>query len=751
MKTFFQKNKKFLIFSLLILIFLEIFLFNFNSFRLFLGNYSYKKYLPEDIKMNNIVHLTETNNYIAFDNNSYFEIENIKTEIATLYINISKSKDFKISNVFPMQLYYTDENSDEYRCLPTKNVVQNIEKSKYLTCYFCGKSEKVRINFNFQAYEDPLTVDGTPVFISNVVDDKNSDYTFYPFKIDSIEINKPVPFDFNIFRLFLLFGIILFIKITFNYLNTNVYKNNSMTPFAKNIFTYTIIIAIYVLLFINILHIFNPDNDFYSTYYVDAILNGDLNLHIPKSNHLVTLNNPYDLSERLMVENDLSNKARENIYKLIENYQQESSLEKRISYEESIKIALNNFYLDNSVFLWDAVYYDNEYFVYFSILPILLFYLPFKLISGLYLSHSIVVFLCGAIVIFILYKILDLLCKMYFPNISISMFLYALLFLICGSGIFILSSRQLFYESCMITGIMFGLLGFYMTLKLQNVIKKPLYETLYFFLGALFFALAVACRPSYLIYSILFIPVLYKYFLKKDALINKKKFFINIIAVSIPYLVIGCTMMFLNYIRYGNVFEFGYNYQLTAIDNSNLHYKWVFLPTIFFRYLFALPHLKNSFPFFELQYYEDLRVFGYFYYEGVFAGIFFLQPICLFLLKIKNIFKESANIQKLLKCLLITAFCVIIASAWQAGINIRYFADFSWILVFASVIIMLSLYSDKKTFLEKTNFKKYILLILLVTLFITFVVQGLVGEVNCTKNTKPQAYYNIQYFINFWE
>ncbi len=135
-----KKLLNFTIISFLIIVLLELTLFNMNSYRLLLGNYNYKKYSVEDMNINGMTHIYENDSWIIRQNNPYIELNNIDEEIATICVNIeSVLASGENENTIPIKVYYTDATSENYRYLPEKEIVNDVENSKYITCYLSRK------------------------------------------------------------------------------------------------------------------------------------------------------------------------------------------------------------------------------------------------------------------------------------------------------------------------------------------------------------------------------------------------------------------------------------------------------------------------------------------------------------------------------------------------------------------------------------------------------------------------------------
>ena len=126
--------KKGIVKILILVLFLEVFVFNYQSYRILSSN-NKKEFKQEDFSK------YETN-----DEYTYIEIDNLSDEIKTLNLNLNN-----IENV-EYQFFYTDDTSSGFRKMPAKNYIQNLENSKYICTYLSGKSNKIAVKI----YENEL-------------------------------------------------------------------------------------------------------------------------------------------------------------------------------------------------------------------------------------------------------------------------------------------------------------------------------------------------------------------------------------------------------------------------------------------------------------------------------------------------------------------------------------------------------------------------------------------------------------------
>ena len=98
--------------------------------------------------------------------------------------------------------------------------------------------------------------------------------------------------------------------------------------------------------------------------------------------------------------------------------------------------------------------------------------------------------------------------------------LYSFLILLFGSQILILNGTPRFYELAVISGLFFAIMGInflFIAIKSDEINYK------YIFLTSLFLSLAVACRPTMLLVSLIALPVFFNTFLENIKYKKRKK------------------------------------------------------------------------------------------------------------------------------------------------------------------------------------------------------------------------------------
>ena len=242
--------KKGIVKILILVLFLEVFVFNYQSYRVLSSN-NKKEFNQEDFSK------YETN-----DNYTYVEIDNLSDEIKTLNLDLGN-----IENV-EYEFFYTDDTSSEFREIPSKNYIQNLENSKYICTYLSGKSNKIAVK----------------IYSKNV-------------QVDKIAINNKIPFNFNLARFIILFLIVFFIYCIkkCDFFEEPYYEEN-----YKQLITVFLVMMSFVFLtsYINLRSRNVIETDYYETDFVDSLSNGKVYLEEKPSEKLTNLEKPYDTTQR---------------------------------------------------------------------------------------------------------------------------------------------------------------------------------------------------------------------------------------------------------------------------------------------------------------------------------------------------------------------------------------------------------------------------------------------------------------------
>ena len=398
----------------------------------------------------------------------------------------------------------------------------------------------------------------------------------------------------------------------------------------------------------------SDEQDYLYHWYMDAIMEGHLDLDLKIEDNLINSDNPYDTSSR------------------------------------------------NFKHPWDISYYNGKYYSYFGILPGLLFLIPSKLISGSYLSNNAMTLIYAVLCFITGYLLYKEIMKKYFKDISYNYFALTFLYIIFGSKIIWSIHRPVFYEYIALSGLFHVLLGLYLVLfnHKKNIIRD--------ILGYTSLALTALCRPTFLIMSIFIIPKLFKRYKEKDFKIK------DILALILPYGIIGLITMYLNYIRFGSIFEFGITYQLTI---SNLHgMKFSLLKALIgsFYYLFEGIQIKLL-PFEMSGVASNFPIIADFYVEAVGGGLFTTSLLCIFIPYLLFMIKDK---ELKLNCILslIVGIILLLLSSGISSLIGRYMLDFNYLFYFVAVVGILSIFKHENS----THFSRLIAITMIISILMNY-------------------------------
>ena len=327
---------------------------------------------------------------------------------------------------------------------------------------------------------------------------------------------------------------------------------------------------------------------------------------------------------------------------------------------------------------WDEAYYNHHYYMYFGVVPTIVLFIPFKLLTGNALLAYQATQIFASLTIIGLFYLFYILCKIFFSKFPFS------LYLILSSAFSILSigysiAAPALYCTAIVSGVCFMvwcIICFFKAVWFE--IDKNV-NRVYLFTGSLLGALAFGCRPPVGLANLLVIAVIYQ-ILKTDYNAEEKRIFIGL--TLSPYIVVGVLLMLYNFARFDNVFEFGQSYQLTLADQhlyrsfaERFNLKAILIGL--FANFYAVPVFSSKFPY------------------VLHGGVFLNYPILLFSSKVfsPNVVKSLQERHLHIVSLLLFFIPIVISLFtvyWSPFLLERYHLDFYYILCILSFITIAS-------------------------------------------------------------
>ncbi len=712
---------------LVLALLLEVFLFNMNFFisstyePVNLTNQSglapadSSEVEEDSFAQNQPVRLTATSNVLEFHDLNK-EIHNIHLD----FDNTQAAQNLTVQISFTDSAHETYFNTTEYTFgVPEVDVSTFSEDSQYLYLQSSGLIQDLRIEI------------------------VNEDAT-YPIVLNALVINDPQPFAFNGLRFFVAFIVLLFVYVFRPKSSIYRCKIKEHPRFSRacivaaTAFEVSILTA-YLLFGSNQVGIatafYNSGSwdghSIVNTYEVGgenaqqyaelakAMAHGQLYLEEEPPQWLQDMENPYDKGAR-------------------------DELQKQTG----------------EAYLFDVAYYEGHYYVYFGVLPVLLFYLPFYLLTGSSFPTAIGVLIACIAFILGITALMDRFARYHFKRVSLGLFLLLQIPLVGCSGMLYLAKFPTFYSLPIALALAFTVWGLYFWLHGRSSQKA----WGWYLAGSLCMALVVACRPQFVVFSLLAFPLFWRKFITEKHLFTPKgaREFACLLA---PYAIVAAGIMLYNRARFGSFFDFGANYNLTVNDMTQRGTNpGRFLPALF-AYFLQTPTTTGVFPWIQPTTF-DTTYLGQTIKEVTFGGILVCLPILWILAFAKPILKyrfkvRSTNtIAGVVITMLISGVVVACLDAQMAGILQRYTADYSTLFLMPAVLLAfvandaLSAHAktdEGKLFFEKSHalyLRGIQVAVALSILYVTLVC--FVPETGWYSDVYDWAYQDLIEMVQFW-
>ncbi len=401
-------------------------------------------------------------------------------------------------------------------------------------------------------------------------------------------------------------------------------------------------------------------------------------------------------------------------------------------------------------YLFDVAYYDGHYYVYFGVVPVLLFYLPFYLLTGANFPTAIGVLIAAIAFILGCSALLDRFARYHFKRVSLGLYLLLQIPLVACCGMLYLVKFPTFYSLPIMCGLAFSVWGLYLWMR-GRVSKRP---EKWYLAGSLCMALVVGCRPQLLALSLLAFPLFWRPYITQRRLFTPQgaREFACLLA---PYVVVAAGIMGYNYARFGSPFDFGSNYNLTVNDMTRRGMNIGRLAPALFAYFLQPPNMTGVFPYLQEVAFETTYM-GQTVKEVTFGGILACLPMLWVLpfapriLRMRMKARSTRTIMGVIVVLLFAGVAVALLDAELAGILQRYYADFSFMFLAAAVLLVFIVNEN----LESGSVVKTVLmkvLIVLAALSVAYsVLMCFVPETGWYSDVYDWAYQDVIEMFQFW-
>ncbi|MBQ8881116.1 MAG: hypothetical protein IJ030_02935 [Oscillospiraceae bacterium] len=214
--------------------------------------------------------------------------------------------------------------------------------------------------------------------------------------------------------------------------------------------------------------------------------------------------------------------------------------------------------------MWDHAYYNGHYYMYFGVVPVLLVFMPYQLLTGQPLTtyHATQIF--AALFIVGLFLLFAYLTRKFFPKMPLCTYLL-LTSSVAVMSIWYCVAYPALYCTAIISALCLMIWSLYFFIRAvfdQDITWKTwLFATL----GSLCGALVFGCRPTIALGNLLVLPLLVTFFHRRK--LTGKQWCCTALC-ALPYVAVAAGLMWYNNARFDNPFEFGQSYQMTVADQS---------------------------------------------------------------------------------------------------------------------------------------------------------------------------------------
>ena len=389
---------------------------------------------------------------------------------------------------------------------------------------------------------------------------------------------------------------------------------------------------------------------------------------------------------------------------------------------------------------WDRAYYNGNFYSYFGVAPVITVYYPVYLLTGHVptpVLASMILALYAQVFVSLLYiKVIRHMCS----NAPLVLAVMGLPAVLSGSLILPLAFEFKFYFMAVLSGVgsvaafLYFILGAYYAEK-----YKP--RVIYLLLAGASVVDIAASRPTLVLYC--FIAIIPGLFILKDRSVRRNLKLRYITAMITPVLLGAIMLMYYNYDRFDNPFEFGFNYQLTVSIAKANTIKLSMIPAALYHFFFQQPDFSTNFPYFHMRS-RELELYPRYNYNGRLIGIL-NYPLTAFGLLLPFADKKKDKFKSaFLYSLAGTAVLLAFVDMCKAGTNYRYTADILMPLLIVGVAAMFGILDRLKEHSPGLYKKAYVLAA--AVLFLTFMLGFLMMYCNESANLMKKYAFMSRFF-----
>ncbi len=398
---------------------------------------------------------------------------------------------------------------------------------------------------------------------------------------------------------------------------------------------------------------------------------------------------------------------------------------------------------------WDTAYYNGQYYVYFGVVPVVLTYLPYYLVTGQDLNNVDAAWIFAILALMGSIWLIHEIKHRYFPTSPYWALPVMVVLLGFQAPLVYLYSRGDIYNIPILAANAFVMLGLAAWIRALKVWTKKSAAAFYLCMGSLFMALVAGCRPQMVLAAFLAIPILWEQVFRERELFSKKSVG-RTAAFLMPFVIVAALLMAYNAVRFGSVFDFGANYNLTTNDMTRRGFNLDRIPGGVFYLLFQPPVILATFPFIRTalnsSYYMGKTIL-----EANYGGVVFMSLITFFLAGMGHtkVRLREKKVYAMVRMLQVLTLVLCVADATIAGMVPRYEADFSTLLTLAAILMVLALLEKFHTHQLYPVLAGIMNFIVIYTILLDVVIT-LIAISNRDASLIPNVYYTAKSYLTLY-
>lgn len=332
---------------------------------------------------------------------------------------------------------------------------------------------------------------------------------------------------------------------------------------------------------------------------------------------------------------------------------------------------------------WDHAFYNGRYYSYFGVVPAVLLYVPYQLITGIWMNTRVAVLAMGIVATCLMTVLVVQIARTYFKErASFGFVLLGIIMLNLGSSIHYQVFTGNFYAVPGVASLVVTFAG----LSLWLAAKRHHCSKTLIALGSFCMALNLGCRPQFILAAVLALPIFW------DELVHERLFLslswkgaANTVAAFLPFVLVFAPLLAYNAARFTGPFDFGASYNLTGFSMPDMQFAWRNIFPLLYYFLFQPSAISGAFPFVGTTA-TPLPV--WYPAEPSPGGLFAICPFLFVVVLTTVLFKErhSHSRQKALSLSFMgVAAAILIVDAVTCGLAWRYYLDFGWLFSLTAV------------------------------------------------------------------